>query len=174
VATLEKALEIAAQAHAGQRDKEGLPYILHPLRVMHRVSGEAAQLVAVLHDVVEDTSVTLDELKEAGCSSEVVAAVALVTHHREEPYAEYVIRCRGNPLARQVKLADLEDNSLLSRAILRQDREASDLARLRRYTLSYKFLTGQLAEDEYRRWMAAAAQDAGPGAVTSGPCRVDG
>lgn len=154
MATLEKALEIAARAHAGQKDKEGLAYILHPLRVMHRVSDEAARIVAVLHDVVEDTSVTLDDLRAAGFSDEVMAAVACVTHARHEPYAEYVVRCRNNPIARQVKLADLEDNSLLSRAILRRDREAKDVARLRRYTLAYKFLTDQLTEDAYREWMA--------------------
>jgi len=168
MATLEKALEIAARAHAGQRDKEGLPYILHPLRVMHRVSDEAAQIVAVLHDVVEDTPVTLDELRAAGFSPEIVAAIACVTHRREESYADYVIRCRDNPLAREVKLADLEDNSLLSRAMLRRERERSDLARFRRYTLSYKFLTGQLVEDEYRAWMADNAPEAEPGAAAGG------
>jgi hypothetical protein len=155
MATLEKALEIAARAHAGQRDKEGLPYILHPLRVMSRVTGEAAQIVAVLHDVVEDTPVTLDDLQAAGFPPDILAAVACVTHCREEPYAEYVIRCRNNALARQVKLADLEDNSLPSRTMMRRDREAADLARLRRYALSYKFLSGQLGEDEYREWMAS-------------------
>ena len=155
MATLEKALEIAARAHAGQRDKEGLPYILHPLRVMHRVTGESAQIVAILHDVVEDTSVTIADLRSAGFSPDIVAAIECVTHSKEEPYAEYVIRCRANPLARQVKVADLEDNSLLSRAMLRRDREVTDLARFRRYTMSYKFLTGQLGEDEYRSWMAA-------------------
>jgi guanosine-3',5'-bis(diphosphate) 3'-pyrophosphohydrolase len=171
VATLEKALEIAARAHSGQRDKEGLPYILHPLRVMSRVNGEPAQIVAVLHDVVEDTSVTLDDLRAAGFTPEVIEAVTCVTHRREEPYAEYVIRCRDNPLARQVKLADLEDNSLLSRAILRRDREAGDLARLRRYTLSYKLLTGQLGVDEYRAWMATGtggSPDAEPRAAADG------
>jgi (p)ppGpp synthase/HD superfamily hydrolase len=68
VATIEKALQIAAQAHAGQKDKEGLPYILHPLRAMLRVQGEEAQIVAVLHDVIEDTAVTVDDLQRAGFS----------------------------------------------------------------------------------------------------------
>jgi hypothetical protein len=163
MATLEKALEIAARAHAGQRDKDGVAYILHPLRVLQRVSGEAAQIVAVLHDVVEDTPVTLADLRAAGFSPDVLAAVECVTHAREEPYAEYVIRCRDNLIAKQVKLADLEDNSLLSRAMLRRDREAADLARFRKYTLSYKFLTGQLGEDEYRAWMAEGAAGGQPG-----------
>jgi hypothetical protein len=154
MATLEKALEIAARAHAGQRDKSGFPYILHPLRVMQRVTGEAAQIVAILHDVVEDTAVTVADLGLAGFSPEILEAVHCVTHLRDDPYADYVIRCSKNPLARQVKLADLEDNSLLSRAMLRPEREAADLARFRRYTLSYKFLSGELSEDEYRTWMA--------------------
>jgi hypothetical protein len=173
MATLEKALEIAAGAHAGQRDKEGLPYILHPLRVMHRMTGESAQIVAILHDVVEDTPVTIADLREAGFSPEIIAAIECVTHSKQEPYAEYVIRCRANPLAKQVKLADLEDNSLLSRAMLRRDREVTDLARFRRYTMAYKFLTGQLAEDEYRAWMADGTDRGRSAAPTTGAPRAD-
>lgn len=154
MATLEKAIEIAATAHAGQREKQGKPYILHPLRVMQRVDGEAAQIVAVLHDVVEDTPVTVDDLRSAGFSHEILAAVECVTHRKEDSYAEYVVRAKANPLARQVKLADLEDNSQITRVLLRRDREENDLARFRRYTLSYKFLTDQLDEGEYRAWMA--------------------
>src|SRR4029077_11078299 len=100
MATIEKALQIAAHAHEGQKDKEGLPYILHPLRVMSRVEGEKAQIVAVLHDVVEDTKVTLDDLRRAGFSAEILAAVQCVTHRKEEPYAVYVIGCKHNPIAR--------------------------------------------------------------------------
>jgi (p)ppGpp synthase/HD superfamily hydrolase len=150
MATIEKALEIAAQAHAGQKDKEGLPYILHPLRVLNGVEGEEAQIVAVLHDVVEDTTVTLDDLRRAGFSETVLAAVQCVTHGNDEPYAEYVVRCKANAIARQVKLADLHDNARLSRLILRPQRLQPDLARLHRYVLSYKFLTDQLSEEQYR------------------------
>lgn len=152
---LEKAIEIASAAHAGQRDQQGSPYILHPLRVMSRVDGEAAQMVAVLHDVVEDTTVTLDDLRAAGFSADVITAVECVTHRQQESYAEYVIRCNSNALARQVKLADLEENSQITRVLLRRDREEADLARIHRYVLSYKFLTGQLDEGEYRAWMAS-------------------
>src|SRR5262249_31181412 len=141
MATLEKALQIAAQAHARQKDKEGLPYILHPLRVLNGVEGEEAQIVAILHDVVEDTSVTLADLRQAGFSETVLAAVQCVTHGKDEPYAEYVVRCKANDIARQVKLADLQDNARLSRTILRPQRLQPDLARLHRYVLSYKFLT---------------------------------
>src|SRR5205823_8876269 len=96
MATIEKALQIAAQAHEGQKDKEGLPYILHPLRAMLRVQGEEAQIVAVLHDVIEDTSVTADDLLRAGFGEEVVAAVLCVTHRKDESYADYVVRCKAN------------------------------------------------------------------------------
>jgi hypothetical protein len=156
MATVEKALAIAAKAHEGQKDKEGLPYILHPLRVMQSVRGEEAQIVAVLHDVVEDTDVTLADLRAAGFSEAVLAAVECVTHSRGQPYADYVARCKANPLARQVKLGDLEDNSRLSRAILRAERMQADLARMRKYVLSYKFLTDQISEAEYRRLMEGA------------------
>src|SRR5262245_60885800 len=153
MATLEKALQIAAKAHEGQKDKEGLPYILHALRVMLGVTGAEAQCVAVLHDVLEDTAVTADDLRQAGFNEVVVAAVLCVTHRREESYAEYVVRCKSNALARQVKLADLHDNSRLERTILRPQRLAADLDRIRRYLLSYKYLTDQMTEEQYRSLM---------------------
>jgi len=144
MATIEKALQIAAKAHEGQKDKSGLPYILHPLRVMMRVEGEEAQMVAVLHDVIEDTSVTVADLRQAGFSEQVIAAVLCVTHQKDEPYADYVVRCKGNDVARRVKLADLEDNSRLDRILVRPQRFEADVARLRKYVLSYKFLTDQI------------------------------
>ncbi len=153
MATLERAIALAAQAHAGQRDKEGLCYILHPLRVMLRVEDEQARIVAVLHDTVEDTALTLDDLRREGFSEEVLAALALVTHDRSEPYADYVVRCAGHPIARAVKLADLEDNCRLDRTILRAGMLERDLRRIQRYNLSYKFLTGALSEKDYREAM---------------------
>jgi (p)ppGpp synthase/HD superfamily hydrolase len=154
MATIEKALQIAARAHEGQKDKEGLPYILHPLRVMHAVQGEDAQIVAVLHDVIEDTAVTVEDMRQAGFSERVLSALLLVTHRKDEPYADYVVRCKADDVARRVKLADLEDNTRLPRTILRPDRLERDLARIRRYVLSYKFLTDQLSEEQYRSLMA--------------------
>src|SRR5688572_17629284 len=105
MSTLEKAIAVATAAHAGQQDKEGLPYIMHPLRVMSRVEGDDAQIVAVLHDVVEDTSTTLDDLRAAGFDDRILEAVSCVTHDKQEPYADYVVRCKANPIAQQVKLA---------------------------------------------------------------------
>jgi (p)ppGpp synthase/HD superfamily hydrolase len=157
MATLETALRIAARAHEGQKDKNGQPYILHPLRVMNAVEGEEAKVVAVLHDVVEDSPTTADDLRREGFTEAVVAAVLCVTHPKDESYADYVVRCKANALARQVKLADLEDNSRPSRALLRADRPEPDMARLRKYLLAYKFLTDMITEDEYRAAMAAGA-----------------
>jgi hypothetical protein len=150
MATIEKALQIAARAHEGQKDKSGGPYILHPVRAMLNVEGEEAQMVAVLHDVIEDTSVTADDLRREGFSDDVVAAVQCVTHPRNEPYADYVVRCKGNDIARRVKLADLADNARLDRSILRPQRFEADVARLGKYFLSYKFLTDQITEEQYR------------------------
>jgi hypothetical protein len=154
MATLETAIRIAVVAHTGQTDKEGAPYITHPLRLMAAVDGEEAKIVAVLHDVVEDTAVTIEDLRREGFSDEVLTAVVCVTHRRDEPYADYVVRCKTHPLARQVKLADLVDNSRLDRCLLRVDRLARDLARIHRYALSYKFLTDKLGESDYRSLMA--------------------
>jgi (p)ppGpp synthase/HD superfamily hydrolase len=156
MSTIECALQIAARAHEGQKDKEGLPYILHPLRVMALVDGAEAQIVAVLHDVVEDTAVTLEELRAAGFSEALLEAVRCVTHARHEPYADYVIRCKANAIARQVKIADLQDNSRLSRMLLRGPRLEQDLGRIRKYVLSYKYLTDRLTEEEYRNLMGGA------------------
>jgi (p)ppGpp synthase/HD superfamily hydrolase len=153
MSSLETAIRIAVTAHAGQLDKGGSPYITHPLRLMAAVEGEEAKIVAVLHDVVEDTSVTLDDLRREGFSEAVLAAVECVTHRREQPYADYVVRCKNNPTAKQVKLADLADNSRLDRCILRPARIERDLARLHRYVLSYKFLIDRLSEADYRSLM---------------------
>ena len=153
MATIEKALQIAARAHEGQVDKHGQPYILHPLRVMSAVEGDDARIVAILHDVIEDTSVTADDLRREDFGEPILEALDRLTHRKGEPYAEYVIRCKGHEIARRVKLADLEDNSRLSRAILRPDRIEPDLERVRKYLLAYKFLTDMLTEEQYRAAM---------------------
>jgi hypothetical protein len=153
MSTLETAIRIAVTAHAGQTEKGGGPYITHPLRLMAAVDGDDAKIVAVLHDVVEDTAVTIEDLRREGFSEDVLAAVACVTHGRDQSYADYVVRCKNHPVARRVKLADLVDNSRLDRCILRVDRVARDLNRIHRYVLSYKFLTDQLSEPDYRSLM---------------------
>ena len=110
MSTLARAIALAAQAHVEQREKSGAPYILHPIRLMLRMDSEPEMIVAVLHDVVEDTPWTLDQLRAEGFSEEVLAAVDCVTRRATETYAEFVERARHNPVARKVKLADLEDN----------------------------------------------------------------
>ena len=134
--SIEKALQIAVRAHEGQIDKDGQPYILHPLRVMNAVEDEQAKIVAVLHDVIEDTSVTFEDLRREGFDEVVLTALECLTHRKNEPYADYVVRCKGNVIARQVKLADLEENARPSRALLRPDWIEPDMTRLRKYFLS--------------------------------------
>ncbi len=109
-ATIEDAISIAAMAHKGIEDKAGAPYIFHPLRMMFKVNSTEAKIAAVLHDVVEDTSWTLKRLRDKGFSDEVVEAVDCLTRRDEESYDEFVERVEKNPIAREVKIADLEDN----------------------------------------------------------------
>ena len=153
MSTIEQAIEIAAKAHAGVKDKQGEPYILHPLRVMMGVQGEAAQIVAVLHDVVEDTGVSVDDIRNQGFSANVIEALGLVTHRKDQPYSDYVVGCKGNDIARRVKLSDLRDNMNLNRLLLRPEKLDRDSARIHRYVLSYRFLTDELEEQQYRGLM---------------------
>ena len=149
MSTIATAIRIAAEAHANQLDKDGRPYILHPIAVMMAVPAGDAQIVAVLHDVVEDTSVTQDELAGAGFSESILASLRLVTHAKDEPYAQYVIRCKADPVARAVKLADLRDNTCPERAMMRPGALERDARRMARYLLSYKFLTDEISEADY-------------------------
>ena len=130
MATLERAIEIATRAHAGVVDKAGQPYVLHPLRVMHAVNSAHERMAAVLHDVVEDTDVTLDDLKAAGFPPEVLDAVAALTKLSGEGRISAAKRAARNPIARAVKLADVTDNLDLRR--IAQPTE-KDFARLREY-----------------------------------------
>ena len=113
--TLERAIAIAATAHAGQLDKGGAPYILHPLKVMLRMSSLEERIVAVLHDVVEDCGISLEDLRKEGFSEAVLSAIEAVTKVPGESYEDFVERAAQNPIGRVVKLADLEENSDLSR-----------------------------------------------------------
>lgn len=143
---IETAIEIAVKAHAGQKDKSGQPYILHPLRVMFRLQKSVDQIVGVLHDVVEDTHgkpepVTFDTLRRAGFSEEVVAAVEGVTKRRdaagEEEYGPFIERAAQNPVSRRVKIADLEDNMDLRRL---PQMTSKDQARLAKYLAAWRRL----------------------------------
>lgn len=154
MATFDRAVQIAAAAHAGQVDKEGQPYLLHVLRVALAVADPEARVAAVLHDVVEDTAVTLDQIRAEGFSAAVVEAVRVLTRPHGTPYAEYVIRLKTNPLARAVKLSDLADNSRLDRNVLTLDRFDWDRRRIVKYLVTYKFVSDQIDESAYRALMA--------------------
>jgi (p)ppGpp synthase/HD superfamily hydrolase len=108
--TLADAVALATSAHEGQVDKSGRPYIGHPLRVMASVEGEHAQMAAVLHDVIEDTPVTAEDLTARGCPTAVVDAVVALSHLPAEPQDVYLRRVATNPLAVTVKRADIADN----------------------------------------------------------------
>src|SRR5438128_12394774 len=116
--TLEDAIALAVHAHAGQRDKVGAPYVLHPLRLIFRLgpdATEAERMAAVLHDVAEDTAYGLDRLRELGCPEEVLAALDRLTRRRDETYEQFIERVLPDRIARRVKRADLEDNMDLLR-----------------------------------------------------------
>ena len=130
MSTLERAIAIAASAHAGQLDKAGQPYILHPLRVMLRVQGEQERIAAVLHDVVEDTSVTMEQLAAEGFSSEALAAISALTKLPGETRIAAAQRAAANKIARTVKLADNAENMDLSRIASPSEK---DYARLEEY-----------------------------------------
>ncbi len=101
---------MATRAHAGQKDRSGAPYILHPLRVMLRLNDPVAMVVAVLHDVVEDSAVTLEDLRDSGFPDDVRDAVDAMTRRTGEDYWTYIRRAGAHPVARSVKIADLQDN----------------------------------------------------------------
>ncbi|MCP3138958.1 GTP pyrophosphokinase [Pyxidicoccus xibeiensis] len=128
---LEEAISLAVEAHRGQRDKAGQPYILHPLRVMMRLDSEAERTVAILHDVVEDTPYSLERLRGLGYPEDVLAALDALTRRDGETYEAFVERLRPNALARRVKLADLEDNMDVRRLAAVTPRDAERLARYR-------------------------------------------
>lgn len=119
------------------------------------VSGSFAQQVALMHDLVEDTDITLDDLRTHNFAEEVIAAVQLVTHLGTDTYADYVVRLKANELARQVKIADLNDNYSLGRVAFREQHSVEDARRIQRYILSHQFLTDLIDESSYRRQMAS-------------------
>ena len=111
----ELALKIATEAHKGQVDKAGVPYINHPLTVASLVDTEEEKIVALLHDTIEDTNITEQDLLNYGFSNKIVEAVKLLTHNKNVPYMDYIAKIKDNELARKVKIADLTHNSYLSR-----------------------------------------------------------
>ena len=140
MSTLERAIEIATEAHRGQFDKAGNDYIGHPLRVMAAGKTTEEKIVGVLHDVIEDTDWTFDRLAAEGFSAEVIDALRCVTKLSEdEPYDNFIARVKASPLAVAVKLNDLSDNMDIRRLPYISDK---DVKRLKKYLRAYKQLTG--------------------------------
>lgn len=137
MASLERALQIAVTAHAGQKDKNGAAYIFHPLRVMMRCDSTQARIVALLHDTVEDTNVTYAQLAAEGFPREVIASVRLLTHEDDVSYDDYITRIMDDPIAMEVKIADLEDNSDIRRM---QEVDEKAHERLKKYHNAWKRL----------------------------------
>lgn len=136
---LNRAIEIAITAHEGQLDTNNdRPYIEHPFRVMSAGHTLPEKIVGALHDVVEDTPWTLEQLREEGFSPEIIDGVDAMTRRDNETYDEYMQRVQANPVARRVKLNDLTDNMDIRRW---NDIPYHELARLQRYLKAYKQLT---------------------------------
>ncbi|MBF0428373.1 MAG: GTP pyrophosphokinase [Magnetococcales bacterium] len=140
MATLEQAIALAVQVHMGQKDKAGVPYILHPLRLMLRLEREEERIVAVLHDVVEDTSITFEDLRAMGFSETILDALNHLTHREEVSYEEYIQKIHGHPMARRIKLLDLEDNMDIRR--LNHQCQEKDWVRLKKYRRAWGILQG--------------------------------
>jgi hypothetical protein len=130
---LEKAIEIAVEAHRGQIDKAGKIYILHPMRVMLRGKNETEMIVGILHDTVEDTPVTLDMLRMEGFSEEILAAISCITKEKGEDYGHFINRVLTNPLATQVKLYDIEDNMNRDRIPFPTPKDEARFAKYEKY-----------------------------------------
>lgn len=127
---IEIAISIALNAHKGQVDKGGNPYILHPLAVMNRVETIEAKIVAVLHDVVEDTQITIQQLREQGFSEEILKAISLLTRIENDSYDEFIIKTKTNEISRIVKIADIKENMNLARI---KDPTKQDYKRIEKY-----------------------------------------
>jgi (p)ppGpp synthase/HD superfamily hydrolase len=141
MANLQRAIEIAVLAHRGQLQKDGLPYVLHPLSLMFSVKSVDAKMAAVLHDVVEDTEITHDDLQKEGFPKSVLEAVHCLTHRDGEAYDNYIERIKQDEIAREVKLADLRDNMSMPRIPELADR---DLARMKKYHRAWRDLGGDV------------------------------
>ena len=131
------ALKIAIRAHEGQKDKSGREYVMHPIRVAERCKDSKAKIVALLHDTLEDTDVTMEYLLEQGFPEEIVEGILSVTKHEGETYEEFVRRASMNPIGKEVKKADLEDNVDIRRL---KEITDEDVKRLRKYLRAWQYL----------------------------------
>jgi (p)ppGpp synthase/HD superfamily hydrolase len=137
MSNLQRALEIAVESHKDQKQKDGTPYALHPIRLSMSLQSEEQKIVALLHDVVEDTDWTFDDLVGEGFSENVIEALRLLTHTDGSPYPDYIERLSTNTLAKAVKKADLIDNMDLKRI---PEPTEKDFARLQKYHRAWQHL----------------------------------
>ena len=126
------AMKLCFKAHKDQVDKSGMPYVFHPFHVAEQMTDETTTIVALLHDVVEDTDFTLEDIAAMGFGQDVVAALSLMTHDKSVPYLDYVAKIRDNPVAWKVKLADLAHNSDQSRLDVIDEKVKERLEKYRR------------------------------------------
>ena len=135
-----KAMRVCFAAHKDQLDKSGLPYVFHPFHLAEQMPDEDTAVTALLHDVAEDSGITLDDLRDMGFSERVLHALSLLTHDPAVPYQEYVRRIGSDPVARAVKIADLTHNSDLSRL---DEPTEDDLKRAGKYAAALAVLTSE-------------------------------
>lgn len=149
----EKALAIALCAHQGQKDKAGAPYILHPLRVMMRMETELEMVAAVLHDVVEDSALTVEDLYREGIPEAAVKAVVHLTRGEGESYDEFIERVKQNEIARKVKLADLEDNMDIRRIARPTEEDLERLEKYRKVWFALQSDQSEAAKKKIKYWL---------------------
>lgn len=141
MSTLERAIEIAVNAHKGQKDKSGAPYILHLIRVMEKGKSEVEKICGILHDLVEDTQWTFEGLKKEGFSKEIIEVLKLITKESEdEDYTRFINRVITNSTATSVKINDLRDNMDITRL---NQISSKDLIRLKKYLIAHRLLIAQ-------------------------------
>lgn len=134
-----KALKLSFEAHKNQIDKSGIPYVYHPFHIAEQMNDENTTIVALLHDVVEDTDIGFNELTEMGFSNEIIEALKLLTHDDSVPYEQYIDMIKSNDIAKAVKLADLRHNSDLTRL---DNVDEKALKRAEKYKKSINTLLG--------------------------------
>jgi (p)ppGpp synthase/HD superfamily hydrolase len=132
-----QALKLCFEAHKEQKDKSGMPYVFHPFHLAEQMTDEATTVVALLHDVVEDTDTTFEDLEKQGFDEEIISALKLLTHNDDTPYMDYVAEIKSNKIATAVKLADLRHNSDLTRLDIVDEKA---LKRKEKYEKAIKFL----------------------------------
>ena len=140
-----KAMKIAFEAHKNQVDKSGMPYIFHPFHLAEQMTDEYSVCAALLHDVAEDSDITLEQITEQGFPDEVMSALKLLTHDKSVPYPEYVGALKHNAIAVSVKLADIHHNSDLSRL---DSVDENALRRAEKYSSALKLLLSADGSDK--------------------------